>query len=166
MTNQPAATRATFPSDYGARGGEADDPLSWTEVEERVRDAPNYWITTVSADGRPHARPIDGVWVEGALCFGGSPATRWVRNLEEKPAVSIHLPGHDDVVILEGTAEYIDDPDHPLARASTAANKMKYPQYFGDERPFHPFWSLRPRTAYAWSLTGFPNRATRWNFGR
>ena len=165
MTDEASATRARFPHDYGARGGESDDPLSWSEVEPRIRDAANYWIATVSPDGQPHARPIDGVWVEGALCFGGSPATRWVRTLERSPAVSIHLPSGDDVVILEGTAEYIDDPEHPLARASTEANKVKYPQYFNDERPFHPFWSLRPSTAYAWTLSGFPNRATRWTFG-
>jgi hypothetical protein len=29
---------------------------------------------------------------------------------------------------------------------------------------FHPFWALRPRRAYAWSLEGFPSRATRWDF--
>lgn len=166
MTNERLARRASFPPDYGTRGGEADQPLAWPDVEARIRDAPNYWITTVSPDGRPHARPIDGVWVDGALCFGGSPATRWVRNLGQNPAVSIHLPSDDDIAILEGTAEYVDDPDHPLALASTEANKEKYPQYFGDgQRAFHPFWALRPSTAYAWSLTGFPNRATRWTFG-
>ena len=168
MNPEPSATRATFPPDYGARGGEADDPLAWADVEARIRDAPNYWIATVAVDGRPHARPIDGVWVLGALCFGGSPDTRWVRNLEQNPAASVHLPSGDDVVILEGTAEYVDDAKHPLTRASTEANKVKYPHYFGGDepRPFHPFWSLRPVTAYAWSLSEFPNRATRWTFNR
>lgn len=156
--------RAEFPPDYGTRGGEGDEPLEWADVEGRLRDAPNYWITTVTPKGRPHARPVDGVWVQGALCFGGSPDTRWVRNLQANPALSVHLPGDDDVVILEGTAEFITDADNPLASATADATREKYPQYFSGDDPvtFDPFWSLRPRIAYAWSLTGFPKRATRW----
>jgi general stress protein 26 len=164
---QPRATRATFPSDYGPRGGPGDEPLDWVGVEALLRQAPNYWIATTGPDGRPHARPVDGVWVLGTLCFGGSPDTRWVRNLTANPSVGAHLPSGDDVVILEGTAAFVDDQDDPLAAASAAANREKYPQYFNtdDPSPAHPFWVLRPRVAYAWSLTGFPHRATRWDFG-
>ena len=135
---------------------------------ERLRDASNYWLATITTDGRPHSRPVDGVWVEGALCFGGSPATRWVRNLQDNPAVCVHLPSGDDVVILDGSAELVTDPDHPLAALSSVANKAKYPQYYpGDEPPpFRPFWMLRPTQVYAWALDGFPNRATRWTFDR
>ena len=167
MTDHPSAVRrASFSPDYGARGGEADEPLAWADVEQRVRDAPNYWITTVTAGGQPHARPVDGVWVGGALCFGGSPATHWVRNLHDNPAISVHLPSGDDVVIVEGTADHVTDPGHPLADASTHASRAKYPQYYAgdDPVPFRPFWALRPRVAYAWTLAGFPNRATRWTF--
>jgi general stress protein 26 len=161
-----SVTRATFPPDYGTRGGQADEVLPWQQVEEQLRDASNYWISTVTAGGRPHARPVDGVWVDGALCFGGSPDTRWVRNLQENPAISVHLPSGDDVVILDGVAEYVSDPEHPLAAPSALANKEKYPQYYGGDepQPFRPFWCLRPETAFAWTLEGFPNRATRWTF--
>jgi len=162
----PSASRASFPADYGTRGGEADQLLAWADTEQRIGAAPNYWLTTVSAAGRPHARPIDGVWVDGTLCFGGSPATRWIRNLQENPAASVHLPSGDDVIILEGTAEFITDLEHPLALASSEASKTKYPQYYTGEDALapQPFWSLRPKLVYAWSLTGFPNRATRWAF--
>lgn len=167
-TEPVSVTRAGFPPDYGDRGGSDDEPLSWAHAEQRLLDAPNYWVTTVTGDGRPYARPVDGVWVDGALCFGGSPDTRWVRNLQQRPAISVHLPSGDDVVILDGTAELVTDATHPLAQASTLASKEKYPQYFsGDEPPsFHPFWLLRPTVAYAWTLAGFPNRATRWTFAR
>jgi hypothetical protein len=70
---------------------------------------------------------------------------------------------------VEGTAELVTDPAHPLAVASTAANREKYPQYFSGDSPllaeFHPFWALRPNRAYCWTLEGFPSRATRWEFG-
>jgi hypothetical protein len=169
MGDQPSsATRAAFPPAYGARGGQGDELLAWEHVEQRLRDAPNYWVATVTAGERPHARPVDGVWVEGALCFGGSPGTRWVRNLNENQSISVHLPSGDDVVILDGTAEYVTDPQHPLAGAATAANRAKYPQYYsGDESAtVRPFWCLRPGVVYAWTLDGFPNRATRWTFDR
>ena len=169
MADEPVSVaRATFPPDYGERGGEGDQPLAWEEVEQRLREAPNYWLATVSPDGRPHARPVDGVWVGGALCLGGSPDTRWVRNLQERPALTVHLGSGEEVIILEGTAEHVTEPDHPLAVSSTPATQAKYPQYFSGDEPvtFSPFWALRPAVAYAWSLEGFPRRATRWTFDR
>jgi general stress protein 26 len=171
MTREPrSATAARFPEGYGMlpTPGETGERIPWSYVEERLRDAGNYWLTTVRPDGTPHARPVDGVWVGGALCFGGAPDTRWSRNLQANPAVSVNLSSEAEAIILEGTAELITDPAHPLAELSTQANKEKYPQYFSGDSPllsgFHPFWALRPRRAYAWTLDGFPNRATRWDF--
>jgi general stress protein 26 len=167
MTGEPiSAAPARFPPGYGTP--DAADLLPWSYVEERLRAAPNYWLATVGPDGRPHARPVDGVWVDGALCFGGSEQARWVCNLEANPTLSVHLGSEAEAIILEGTAERVTDPSHPLAEASTAANREKYPQYFSGDNPllagFHPFWALRPSRAYAWSLEGFPQRATRWTF--
>ena len=152
-----------FPDGYGTPGG-PESLLPWSHVEERMRRAANYWITTVSPEGRPHARPIDGVWVEGALCFGGSPQARWVRNLMANPAISVHLNSEAEAIILEGKAELVVDASHPLAAPSLAASREKYPQYYSGESAFRPFWALRPTTAYAWTLEGFPGGATRWSF--
>src|SRR5436309_11917245 len=78
MTGGRSSVRSVrFPAAYGTPGG-PDSLLAWTYVEKRIQAASNYWITTVGPDARPHARPVDGVWVDGALCFGGSPETRWV----------------------------------------------------------------------------------------
>ena len=164
--SEPAARRATFPPDYGERGGAGDDPRAWSAIEDKLRASQSYWVTTVSPGGRPHARPVDGVWIEGALVFGGSPDTRWVRNLQQNPAISVHLPSGDDVVILEGEGELVVDEGHPLSEPSRAAQQEKYPQYYpGDDLPPHqPFWMVRPSVAYAWTLEGFPNGATRWRF--
>jgi hypothetical protein len=165
MTNEPASVRAVrFPAAYGAPGG-PESLRPWSDVEERLRAAANYWITTVGPNARPHARPVDGVWVDGALCFGGSPQTRWVRNLMENPSISVHLSSEAEAIILEGVAEFVTDPAHPLAARVAAASAAKYPQYVsGTEMPFRPFWMLRPTTALAWTLEGFPRGATRWRF--
>jgi hypothetical protein len=163
--SEPSSVRPVrFPDAYGTPGG-MDSLVSWSYVEERMRAAANYWVTTVGPDARPHARPVDGVWVGGALCFCGSPQTRWVRNLMAHPAMSVHLSSEAEAIILEGTAEYVTDPSHPLAAPSLATSREKYPQYYsGSESPFRPFWTLRPTTAFAWTLEGFPRGATRWRF--
>ena len=164
MSDQAAKRRAIFPPDYGTRGGEGDEPVAWSAIEQKLESAPDYWLTTITPDGRPHARPVDGVWVGGALVFGGSPDTRWVRNLQQNPALSVHLPSGDDVVILEGDVELVLDADHPLSEPSRQAQHAKYPQYFPEVPEHRPFWMLRPAVAYAWTLEGFPSGATRWSF--
>jgi hypothetical protein len=131
--------------------------LPWSHVEERMAKARNYWVGTVGADARPHAVPVWGVWVEGTLCFGSGPDTRWSRNLAANPKVAVHLESGDDVVILEGVVEQITDSNHPLVKQVDDASKAKYQMGSGS-----PFWVLRPQVAFAWSQ--FPTNATRWRF--
>lgn len=163
----PAATAARFPDEYGQTPETIADLLGWDEVTGWIAGAKNYWLATLRLDGRPHLRPVDGVFVEDALCFGGSPATRWVQHLQQRSAVSASLPDDDHAVILEGRAELVEDPTDSVAIAQAPASRVKYPQYFSGDEPtsFHPFWCLRPARVYAWSLTGFPARATRFDFG-
>src|SRR4051794_38194348 len=161
-----SAASARFPSEYGDAG---DAPLQqWSDVEEKLRKALNYWLTTIGPGGRPHVRPVDGVWVEGALCFGGSDETRWVRNLQADPTATINLGSETEAIILEGRVEHITDATNPLVAPMGPANLRKSPQYFtnGQLPEFQPFWAFRPRRAYAWSLEGFPRSATRWRFDR
>lgn len=162
----PKVTAARFPADYGQTAETTADVLPWSEVAERIAASANYWLATTTDDGRPHLRPVDGVFVDATLAFGGSPETRWVRHLQQRPEVSASLPDDDHAVVLEGAVELVTDPEHTLADAVTAAQVAKYPQYFGGENAqgFQPFWALRPRRVYAWSLTGFPKRATRFDF--
>jgi hypothetical protein len=109
---------------------------------------------------------VDGVWIEGGLCFGGSPESLWVRNLAANPAVSVHLGSTTEAIILEGTAELITDAADPLVQPQATASREKYPQYFSGEMPFRPFWALRPSVVFAWTLEGFPRSAARWRFSR
>jgi uncharacterized pyridoxamine 5'-phosphate oxidase family protein len=165
MKIAPTATPARFPAEYGQTPETLAALLDWPDVAERIAAARNYWLATTTDDGRPYQRPVDGVFVDATLAFGGSPQTRWVRNLEQRPEVSVSLPDDDHAVVLEGQAVWVTEPDLPIAAAVRAANVSKYPQYFaeaGDE--FSPFWALRPRRVFAWSLTGFPARATRFDF--
>lgn len=119
--------------------------LPWSHADERLARSMHYWVATTSEDGRPHSVPVWGVWVDGAVCFGGGPDTRWARNLKANPKVAVHLEKGDDVVILEGDVERVENPDDPLVTSVQEAYKKKY------KMPHPPpFWVLRPTKAFAW----------------
>jgi general stress protein 26 len=161
----PRASPAHFPVGYGQTESMRAELLAWGEVAEQIAASPNYMLATTTDDGRPHVRPVDGVFVDATLAFGGSPATRWVQHLQHRPAVSVSLPDDDHAVVLEGDVELVTDAGRAIAEAVGAANAAKYPQYYGgSETAFRPFWALRPRRVYAWTLTAFPARATRFDF--
>jgi hypothetical protein len=164
MNTIPIATPARFPAEYGQTAASIAEQVPWSDVAERIAASPNYWLATTTGVGRPHLRPVDGVFVDATLAFGGSPATRWVQHLQQRRAVSVSLPDDDHAVVLEGDVEHVTDEHVPLAKLVAAANATKYPQYHTEGSAFLPFWALRPRRVYAWTLTGFPNRATRFDF--
>jgi nitroimidazol reductase NimA-like FMN-containing flavoprotein (pyridoxamine 5'-phosphate oxidase superfamily) len=131
-------------------------------VVERLTRAVHYWIGTVSPDGRPHATPVDGLWLNDRLYFGGSPQTRRQRNLAANPAVCVHLESATDVVILHGEA-HAERPDGTLAKRLAEASAQKYgyapkPEDY-EKSGVHVF---RPRVVFAW--THLPKDATRWRF--
>ncbi|MEJ7719481.1 MAG: pyridoxamine 5'-phosphate oxidase family protein [Ilumatobacteraceae bacterium] len=95
----PTAVAARFPSEYGQTPETTAELLDWDEVAERIAASPNYWLATTTDEGTPYLRPVDGVFVDATLAFGGSPETRWVRHLQRRPAASASLPDDDHAVI-------------------------------------------------------------------
>lgn len=153
---EPRPGRPIMPEGYGIPKS-MQGILPWSHVGERLSQARNYWVGTMRPDGRPHAVPVWGVWVEGTLYFGGGPTTRWSRNLAAHPQVVVHLESGDDVVILEGTVDRIANPQHPLLSKIDDAYEAKYNMRHGI-----PLWVLRPEVAFAWNK--FPDNMTRWLF--
>ena len=154
----PHATRPMFPEGYGVPTDTAD-LLDWSVARAGLEQARNYWICTASRTGRPHATPLWGAWLESRLYFEGSPATRWGRNLTANPQVSVHLESGNQVVIVEGVVEDIDDVGRELAEQIADSFAAKYDGYRSQNRGF---FVLFPRSALAW--THFPVDATRWHF--
>lgn len=142
--------------EYGVPS-DTDDLVEWAWVAERFRTETNLWVATASPDGVPWARPVWGVFVDDAVCFGGGPRTRWSRNLEANPQVSVHLESGTEVVIAEGTVDRIEDAADPRLASIDDAYEVKYRMRHGP-----PIWVLRPAVVLAW--TRFPNDMTRFRF--
>src|SRR5262245_4059907 len=120
----PTASRPDMPG-YGVPK-DKKGLLPWSHVVERMKEAKHYWVSTVSPEGRPHATPVDGVWLDDHLYFGGSPQTRRHRNLQKNPAVCIHLESAVDVVIVHGEAHELSSVDLDLAQRLSEASTLKY----------------------------------------
>ena len=86
---------------YGIAAGDAG-LMDWSWVDAQMANSRNYWIGSTRPDGRPHVSPVWGVWLGGALYFGGDVQARRSRNLAANPQVVAHLESGDEVVMIEG----------------------------------------------------------------
>jgi nitroimidazol reductase NimA-like FMN-containing flavoprotein (pyridoxamine 5'-phosphate oxidase superfamily) len=158
----PIVDRPIIPREYGVPTT-TEGLLDWATVERRLAEARAYWLASVGSDGRPHIRPVDGIYVDDVLYVGGSDEARWVRNLEAAPQVSVHLDG-PDVVIVEGEAKLLHGVPKELAERLAAASNAKYPEYgmtaesYAGPGPF----AISPRKVIAW--TDFARNPTRFRF--
>lgn len=155
---------ATQPRMFG--GVVASDPLPWDWAAQRLTRARNYWIATTRPDGRPHSRPVWGVWLDEGYCF--STGSLAAKNLRTNAEITVHLEDGDEVLIVEGVAERLADSEG-LRRFVDAYN-LKYgydASVAGDEVADSqgnsgPAFLIRPRVVFGWR-PGLQN-ATRWSF--
>lgn len=71
-------------------------------------------LATVTADGRPLAGPVDGLFYRGEFWFGSSPNSVRFRHIRVRPHVSAtHTRGEQLAVTVHGTAHEIDVSEHP-----------------------------------------------------
>ena len=137
--------------------------VEWGHVVERLTGAEAYWIATVTPSRRPHAVPIWGVLMGGELYLEtGAPQTIKNRNLASNPAVSVHLDGANDAVIVTGTAVPVR-PAAPLEAELIDAFHAKYPGYAPEPGGWDGGGLVRvaPSTVLAWAE--MPT-ATRWRW--
>ena len=157
----PRAERASIPAEYGIR--KSRKFVDWSHVEERLTRDRVYWLATIGENGAPHVRPVDGLYLDGAIYVGGSPKTRWARNVRRRSQVTVHLDGTDDLVIVEGEAEVLPDVSRELAERLAAASNAKFPEYAMTADNYgEGVTRIRPRKVIAW--TDFASDPTRFTF--
>jgi hypothetical protein len=155
-------SRPYMPMEYGLPK-DKKGLLPWSYVVERMSEAMHYWICTVSPDHRPHATPVDGLWLEDKLYFGGSPETRWQRNLESNPAMQVHLESTTKLLILRGEAKPLKGPAKELTVTLSKASKEKYGYAAAPEQYAKAgIFVFQAQVVLAWKQ--FPKDATRWQF--
>jgi PPOX class probable F420-dependent enzyme len=92
-----------------------DVTTEWGQhAEQRLRTNIIGWLTTVGSDGRPYTVPVWFLWDENAVLIFSQPQKQKIRNLRKNARVTLALDDTkqgEDVVIIEGTAEVLDDPD-------------------------------------------------------
>jgi nitroimidazol reductase NimA-like FMN-containing flavoprotein (pyridoxamine 5'-phosphate oxidase superfamily) len=147
---------------------EQDGMIAWSWVDARMRDAHNYWIASTRPDGRPHAAPVWGFWIDGALYFGSDPASRKAKNIALNPYIVVHLESGAEAVMLEGRA-VITDMSESLSVLETMVeqSKAKYPAEVPtvDDLKKNPLFRFTPQIGFAWKETEFPHSVTKFVFG-
>lgn len=157
-----------MPEGYGVPSSK-DGLLHWSDVEDRLVEAPQYWMVTTRPDGRPHVVPRWGVWVDNRFWYDGAPTTVHVRNLAGNSSCTLHLEDGWKAVIVEGRSTPAAPPGTDLGARLAAAYADKY-----SDRGYTPeagAWegpgagglvTFTPSKALAWF--DFPNDVTRFRF--
>jgi nitroimidazol reductase NimA-like FMN-containing flavoprotein (pyridoxamine 5'-phosphate oxidase superfamily) len=133
--------------------------LPWSWASERLVASRNYWVVTTSSYGAPHAMPVWGLWLDGAVVFSTSPESRKGRNLSSNPKIVLHLESGDEVVVVEGEAT-----ETGLDDRLAAEYEAKYDYRPEPGSPGGLWYRVAPRVVYAWLETDYPRTATRFDF--
>jgi len=151
-----------MPEDYGILGeNKGSGLLPWSRSSDLISKSRNYWVHTTRSDGRPHVKPVWGLWFEEGFYFSTSPDSVTGKNMLTNRSVAVHLESGDDAVILEGTVEQV--ADRTLQSRLDEAYFAKYAYHLtGNEGGL--IYVLRHRTAFAWLERDFVGSATKYNF--
>lgn len=164
MTTLDRAPVAGRPGMKGYGISKSDEGLmGWDWAVEQLTASRNYWICSTRADGRPHAMPVWGVWVDDALMISTGGASVKGRNIAARPAIVAHVESGDDMVVLEGVAERVTDAELLGRFADVYFAKYQFRPPTDDDGS--PIYALRPSVAFGWLEKDYPKTATRWVFG-
>jgi nitroimidazol reductase NimA-like FMN-containing flavoprotein (pyridoxamine 5'-phosphate oxidase superfamily) len=147
------------------------EPLPWSWAAERLAANRNFWVVTVSGDGRPHALPVWGVWEEDEdrFAFSCSPRARKARNLAGNPRAVIMTDDTVECLSIEGRAHAVDADERQAQWIDRYLAKYQpiSPDISADFLRQHLMIEFVPERAFAIieREDEFSARATRWAFG-
>ena len=161
---EPTPTAPQIDESYGVpTDGSGGERLPWAWAIERLIASRNYWVCTTRADGRPHATPVSGLWLDDAFWFSTARASQKARNLLQSTSVVVHLESGDETVILEGEVE--QEHEHDVLEGYADAYDAKYGFRLNPHGEGSAVYRLRPSVALTWDECDYPSTATRWVFG-
>lgn len=150
-----------FPKEYGT----PSELLAWEDVRQQLIAAKQFWFAFERPGRSPHVTPLDGIWFEEKLVYGGSPETLHRRLAAAHPKVTVNLPDPWKLVVIEGEVRetsFAPEAAEEIARLLNA----KYPEYgenvFKPEHYTDAAPAVHPRRIRAW--TSFPKDATAFVF--
>lgn len=159
----------------GTAQGDAT-PTPWAEAERRFAKGGWFWLSTVRADGAPHAVPVFAAWGGESFFVASKDTAAKSRDLEADGRCVLSHDAGDLHLIVEGRARRITDAD-ALARASEAfATVYEWPTRVGDGRldadygaptsggPPYDVYEVAPRKAFGFPTDGVSFTPTRWRF--
>lgn len=94
----------------------------WEETLRVLETAELFWLSTVRADGRPHATPVVAVWLDGAIHFTTGAEEQKGVNLRGNPHVLLTTGctwNEGLAVVVEGDAAQATD-NEVLKRLASA----------------------------------------------
>lgn len=156
----PKAVRPNIPPVYRISKQKAG-MMNWNEVCRNIEKSHNYWVCTTRADGRPHAMPVWGFWVDEIFFFGTGRSTVKGRNIARNPNIVVHLESGEEAVILECVAEEERLTDPALRTRMNAISRKKYKMPLM-EAPESALYRARPKVVFAWREKDFGKSATKW----
>jgi PPOX class probable F420-dependent enzyme len=135
--------------------------LPWRAATDRLARSHNYWLVTTRPDGRPHAMPVWGLWLDDRFYFSTGRRSRKARNLAANPRCVVCTERAAEAVIVEGTAATVTDA--AIVETLLRPYERKYRPWTLDPG-LGPVYEVRPRVVFAVFERTFPRSATRWTF--
>ena len=104
--------------------------VSATDLVERLQGMRLLVLATATADGRPIAGPVDGIFYRGSFHFGSADDSVRFRHIRARPHVSAtHLPAEEFAVTVHGRAVPIDIRSEPQAGFRQTLIDIYVPRY-------------------------------------
>ena len=94
-------------------------PLSWSDVEQRLVAGSWFWLATVGPNGAPHVMPLFAAWADTVFFIASKQRARKSRNLEVEQRCVITTDTGDLHLVIEGVARHVQD-EATLQRAVAA----------------------------------------------
>lgn len=154
----PRAERVDQPQ-WLAKG----DLVEWADVEQRLADTRHYWVASIRPDGRPHTRPVWGIWFRERLVLSGGGGYWMMRNVAATPEVSVHPENAEGlVVVVDGTAH--DAAEASWKAEATEQYDAKYSISYAEMWHYGTI-EVRPSRVFAWVAEGMTTGGgTRFTF--